>query len=1213
MKMALLSSLLLIIVLSTLHPAVCQGTGVISVYINSSLPDGEYNCTFTPDTAGHIVCPNLTAALINCKSNLTADLNFVIVSENQFLGQSLTYEVVNSVSLQGNGMTVYCEGFSLEFVSGGHQSFLSFDNITFYRCGNGSQVGFKISVMNSLNMNLVTFDVMFGITLQNIANLTIVSSTFQNSIINPFAVLRIEYDSFLPILINEVTVTLTGCRFFQNIYDNTMFFDTRNSGQLAVLLYQVAAHNFIFAIDSCNFTSTSAPRFSPMFLLLNVTDSSVLVNIDGLRYVSNKQGLLIEMENLNNSSILFFFNQSLFLSNTNDPNLANDSLLTVNSNSSVNSYSSVNETIIFHYNGLNFTNNYGMIMYASSVNANATHILNECLFNGNHQALGAQTMFSFYGSGIDVILSNMHNFSDFLGLLKSPTDTRNNAIVFVRLANSLTIDNVDFTGASNSIATMLSIDTVNEVIFKGLINFYSIIGVHGGALFIRGSTRVTITNESVITFYNNYADYGGAMYINTTDFNNALRCHGRINFINNHARVAGPSIYTTDSNVSVDKLKNCFNKSQYEIATAPKIFNTAIAISNRPFFPGQSLMLNVSLVDGLNNPGSCKADITLECNRTDTGEHGFCEQLYPNVNLQLVGPSDIFLFGTNGVVNTLLPFFQVHFNVSRTQTNATLHVACVDPPLPSMKVNFIWTSSCPLGFIINNDTTIKTYRCTCTATENDHIFCPPQSSVACIKIGYWVNGTTFATVKCPYPLCNFSYPQDTIDANICQQYYGQHVVALPQYENDQCSTHRAGTACLQCQKDYNLTFLGTKCTGNCRIPLHPILISLFTVTFQFLIALFILVAVRTKLKIGAGFVYGPLIFLAIIGQMPLGYNPQYHVLKIIVSSVTSVYLVNLEIFGEIPWCFGIPDSKLLLIKSFYYLGPVLMWLILLLLVVMGRKCPRLLSKLQDSPVQAICLLMMLSFWSMTDTSIHMLKPLQIGDTWYCNDDPNIKYFRDGHIAVGLIAIAILTFAIVPFVALLAMSNFAVFNRIFRLHRFKPIFDEFQSCYVDKHRWYCVVYYISFIIYLMLVEYPPGTEYPLGPPLLLLLLISLHFIIQPYKKHTLNIIDMLLLLDLLVLYFVLERDAELSKSNTFSTVLVHMLTLIPLLYIVVGSIGVLSLQCIHKIKAKTSNYSFGSIQWKSKKSSKEKVITQTEVIVDDSEGEREPLIHIIQNN
>ena len=200
--MALLSSLLLIIVLSTLHPAVCQGAGV-SVYISSSLPDGEYNCTLSSDTAGHIVCPSLTAALINCKSNLTADLKFVIVGVENYQfpggpGQSLTYEVVNSVSLQGNGNRVYCNGFSLEFVSGGHQSFLSFDNIMFHRCGDGSQVGLKISVMNSLNMNLVTFDVMLGVTLQNIANLTIVSSTFQKSSINPFAVLRIEYDLFCP-------------------------------------------------------------------------------------------------------------------------------------------------------------------------------------------------------------------------------------------------------------------------------------------------------------------------------------------------------------------------------------------------------------------------------------------------------------------------------------------------------------------------------------------------------------------------------------------------------------------------------------------------------------------------------------------------------------------------------------------------------------------------------------------------------------------------------------------------------------------------------------------------------------------------------------------------------------------------------------------------------------------------------------------------------
>ena len=898
--MALLSSLLLIIVLSTLHPAVCQGAGVISVYISSSLPDGEYNCTLSSDTAGHIVCPNLTAALINCKSNLTADLKFVIVSENQYPGQSLTYEVVNSVSLQGNGNTVYCKGFSLEFVSGGHRSFLSFDNITFYRCGDGSQAGIKISIMNSLNMNLVTFDVMFGITLQNIANLTIVSSTFQNSNINPFAVLRIEYNSFLPILITEATVTLTGCRFLRNFYDDTMFSDTRNSGQLAVLIDQVVAHNFIFAIDSCNFTSTSAPRFSPMFLLSNVTNSSILVNFDGLRYVSNKQGLLIEMENLSNSSILFSFNQSLFHSNINDPNLANDGLLTVNSYNS----KTFNETINFSYNGLNFTNNYGMIMYASSVNANVTHILNECLFIGNQQALGAQTMFSFYGSGIDVILSNMCNFCDFLVPLQNPTDTRNQTIVFVRLANSLTIDNVDFTGRINSIATMLSIDTVNEVIFKGLINFYSIIGVYGGALSIRGSTRVTITNDSVITFYNNYADYGGAMYIDINNLNVVLTCDGKIDFVQNVARVSGGSLYTTDKTISLEKFKNCFN-SVSDISTIPSIISLPKSIR---LFPGKVIRFyNVIITDGLGNSTSCNAKVSLMCNNS------WCE--YTKSGLQLKGPSDTFLYKLQGEVNTLL-YIKSNVSENHRNENLALRTTCIDPFLPSQPsdtaIKWISEDICPVGFKYQNMSMI----CLCSNISSNgyQLLCMNDYGIACIKKDLWVNASTNVIISCPYPLCSIN--RDTEESKHCKDYYGPYWVALPFYESEQCAYNRSGRRCSQCQDKFYFTFGGISCTPHCKAS-YPFIIGVIAVILQFLIFSFILAAMKLDLDIGSGFMYGPLLFLAIAGQMHFGYYPNLMYLEIVVKLFASIFLENLEIIGKIPMCFV---DSLFVIQLFYFFG-----------------------------------------------------------------------------------------------------------------------------------------------------------------------------------------------------------------------------------------------------------------------------------------------------
>uniref|UniRef100_A0A1X7UYM3 Uncharacterized protein n=1 Tax=Amphimedon queenslandica TaxID=400682 RepID=A0A1X7UYM3_AMPQE len=772
--------------------------------------------------------------------------------------------------------------------------------------------------------------------------------------------------------------------------------------------------------------------------------------------------------------------------------------------------------------------------------------------------------------------------------------------IFYFQSVNLVAKNLNLTGSDNVVATMFILDLVNAV-FNGNNTFYYNEGEHGGGLAMNGS-NLTITKGSILTFNNNNAFYyGGAMYINTTHFNTALICNGSINFTNNHARLAGQSIYTTDTNINIDLFEKCFEAPLENIATAPVEFNATIILNHHPFFPGQFIFLNISLVDGLGNPGTCIAEVSLKCKNAKTGEFVFCERLYPNIGLQLFGPNYVYLYGKSKMC------IQIH-----------------------------------------------------------EILCPFDSMVACIKNGYWTNANI--TIKCPYPLCDSTHLQNTPETQICQQYYGQKVIVLPQSPDDQCSTNRG--------------------------------------VFQFMIALFILAAVRIKLEIGAGFIYGPLIFLAILGQMPFGYYSQYHVLKVIVSSITSVYLVNLEIFVWIILLLlvgmgrccprlldKIQDSPmqaicLLMMLSFwsmtstsihmlrplkigtswytaqdpyakYFEGDHIivglaaiaiitlailpfisvlamsnfelpsrifrlhrfkplfdefqscyldkhLWIILLLLVGMGRCCPHL-DKIQDSPMQAICLLMMLSFWSMTDSSIHMLEPLIIGDSWYTAEDPYAKYFGRDHIIVGLAAIAIISLAILPFISVLAMSNFELSSRIFRLHRFKPIFDEFQSCYVDKHRWYCVVYYISFILYLILVF----AGNPLGPQLLLVLLLSLHFVVQPYKKHILNVIDMLLLLDLLVLYSLLEREEELENRKTiYTSVLVHMMTLIPLLYMVVGSIGIFCLQCKHRLKIKSSRF---GIQWRTSQSQPSKSIRRTELIMDDDKGEREPLIGIIQDD
>ena len=48
------------------------------------------------------------------------------------------------------------------------------------------------------------------------------------------------------------------------------------------------------------------------------------------------------------------------------------------------------------------------------------------------------------------------------------------------------------------------------------------------------------------------------------------------------------------------------------------------------------------------------------------------------------------------------------------------------------------------------------------------------------------------------------------------------------------------------------------------------------------------------------YLYGPLLYTAILDQLPLVFNESYSVLKYIVSFYSSVSLLNLELFGHIP-------------------------------------------------------------------------------------------------------------------------------------------------------------------------------------------------------------------------------------------------------------------------------------------------------------------------
>ena len=117
----------------------------------------------------------------------------------------------------------------------------------------------------------------------------------------------------------------------------------------------------------------------------------------------------------------------------------------------------------------------------------------------------------------------------------------------------------------------------------------------------------------------------------------------------------------------------------------------------------------------------------------------------------------------------------------------------------------------------------------------------------------------------------------------------------------QCSNTHGGIQCSTCKQDAEATFKAIRCIPEkmCH-SWQPYVIFLFGILFQLVLSFLIVIALRKNLVGETSYLYGPLLYTAILDQLPLVFNESYSVLKYIVSFYSSVSLLNLELFGHIP-------------------------------------------------------------------------------------------------------------------------------------------------------------------------------------------------------------------------------------------------------------------------------------------------------------------------
>ena len=407
--------------------------------------------------------------------------------------------------------------------------------------------------------------------------------------------------------------------------------------------------------------------------------------------------------------------------------------------------------------------------------------------------------------------------------------------------------------------------------------------------------------------------------------------------------------------------------------------------------------------------------------------------------------------------------------------------------------------------------------------------------------GYWFsNGFTKYVVNCPQGHCdsNFDLYGSIYMANNSKD------VPFPN-SNDQCSAHWTGLACGECDKDNFIIHDSTSCIPSKKCTLKGssgvILFIFFSLLYWIIVISLIFVLLHFKFDITAGYAYGIIFYYSILEQTVnasyVGTQNNLNAPLIITFLTVLSSIGNMKPpFQLLKLCFW-NNAKMMDHMFLTYIHPVIVISLIVTIFVLARNSvtvARTIGRYVNS--KSICILLMLSYSSVSYTSVQLLRSLAIYNeyteyteyteySWYLYLSPTVKYFdaHDNYFKYMMIyfIIAILCELIIgigfPFLLVFQQYLTRYFNINFT--SIKPIMDQLKGCYKEEYRWFAAYYLLCRqLLYAMDI----GTDfisYAKFPMMLtiIVLIVMVHIWLQPYKERKLNVLDSCILMILMIVY------------------------------------------------------------------------------------------------
>ena len=713
---------------------------------------------------------------------------------------------------------------------------------------------------------------------------------------------------------------------------------------------------------------------------------------------------------------------------------------------------------------------------------------------------------------------------------------------------------------------------------------------NGGAIAMYGPSMIQIRNSSSFLFINNtaiskggaiHSDLNGASYaayhncfISSPDL---LPVNSTFVFKNNSARDSGDSIFTTtfltceplcnntDMYKSPADIMQClasfsFDETSSPLSTRPKKFNLQ---ERKPLKlnPGVEHYINLTAEDETNNTLSTIVYAATVSSPNITVCPAFRQ--VSNNTVKVKGP-----MGSTAELLLYTADVFVSFNITLSECQPGYHYS------PSSS------------------------KCECASSEYLGLDgCDPSVN---LRDGFWMgfcsrNGSELCTAYCPYGFCPYS------GINPGQQF---HVLSKDIYSLNYkiCGPSRTNRLCGECSPGHSMYYNSMKRTCGseklCHLGwLFYILSDTLPLTIFFILILVFNISF-TKGNANCFIMYGQL-----LGSLSYDRNNSMQfslVAKWIQNIVTFPYnSFNLNFFTweRLSFC---------LWKGATFMGTMMMnyvtvgsALVLVFITIVVTRYQYVRTKIffrfehrSSVLIHGLSAFFILCYSQAARTTFHILNfSCLYSANFHCRVKVvhlagHLTYLEKEHVPYALVAFMFLIFMIIiPPLLLLTyplmfklfgLCNLSETKLVTILWRMMPIqfLDAFQSSFKDKYRFFAGLYFLYRAAILALYVWCQSwLDFHLAVQLLLMVIMTVHFVFQPHKERKHNIIDSLLfanlsLINVITLYYY-SRTEVLGRFR--SETMISVLAMFQALLIILPLLIIITLYIIKILRRKPKDY------------------------------------------